>query len=128
MGQTINSNYAAKYEINGIENGANVNYWTPENPSNDYPRPTSKTSRTQMYGGSTLGYKDGSFIKIRNITLGYTLPKTLTQRFGMSSLRWYVSARNYFRWSKIDDYDPEGEGSFERPLTKLLVTGLNINF
>lgn len=128
MGQTINSDYAAKYEINGIENGANVNYWTPENPSNDYPRPTSKTSRTQMYGGTTLGYKDGSFVKIRNITLGYTLPKTLTQKFGVGSLRWYVSARNYFTFSKIDDYDPEGEGSLDRPLNKLIVTGLNLEF
>jgi hypothetical protein len=128
MGQMINSDYYAKYEINGIENGANVNYWTPENPSNDYPRPTSATTRGSLVGGSTLGYKDGSFVKIRNITLGYTLPKTFTQKFGIGSLRWYVSARNYFTWSKIDDYDPEGEGSLERPLTKLIVTGLNIDF
>jgi TonB-linked SusC/RagA family outer membrane protein len=128
VGQTINSDYAAKYEINGIENGANVDYWTPENPTNAYPRPTSLTSRTQMYGGSTLGYKDGSFVKIRNITLGYTLPKTFTQKFGIGSLRWYVSAKNYFTFSKMTDYDPEGEGSLDRPLTKLIVTGLSIDF
>jgi hypothetical protein len=127
-GQMINSDYFSKYEINGIENGANVNYWTPENPSNEYPRPTSKTSRTSLVGSSTMGYRDGSFIKIRNITLGYTLPKTLTQKFGVSSLRWYVSAKNYFTFSKISGYDPEGEGSLERPLTKLIVTGLNIDF
>ena len=63
-----------------------------------------------------------------NISLGYTLPKTLTQKFGVSSLRWYVSAKNYFTFSKISGYDPEGEGSLERPLTKLIVTGLNIDF
>lgn len=127
-GQMISSDYFSKYEINGIENGANVNYWTPENPTNEYPRPTSKTSRTSLVGSSTMGYRDGSFIKIRNITLGYTLPKTLTQKFGVSSLRWYVSAKNYFTFSKISGYDPEGEGSLERPLTKLIVTGLNIDF
>ena len=127
-GQMISSDYFAKYEINGIENGANVNYWTPENPTNEYPRPTSKTSRTSLVGSSTMGYRDGSFIKIRNITLGYTLPKTLTQKFGVGSLRWYVSAKNYFTFSKISGYDPEGEGSLERPLTKLIVTGLNIDF
>jgi TonB-linked SusC/RagA family outer membrane protein len=127
VGQTIFSEYAAKYESNAIENGANVNYWTPENPSNDYPRPNS-TARGQVIGLTTTGYKDGSFVKIRNITLGYTLPKTLTKKFGVASLRWYASAKNYFTFAKIKDYDPEGEGSFERPLTKLIVTGLNIDF
>ena len=77
---------------------------------------------------TTLGYKDGSFVKIRNITLGYTLPKTLTQKFHVNGLRWYVSAKNYFTFAKEKDYDPEGEGSFERPLTKLIVTGINIEF
>jgi len=128
VGQTIFSDYANKFEINAIENGANVNYWTPENPSNDYPRPTLALARSQVIGGSTLGYKDGTFVKIRNITLGYTLPKTLTQRFGIAGIRWYASAKNYFTFSKVKDFDPEGEGSFERPLTKLIVTGLSIDF
>lgn len=128
VGQTFVSDYANKFEPNAIENGAAVNFWTPENPTNDYPRPNSNTSRASMPFATTLGYKDGSFVKIRNITLGYTLPKTLTQKFHVSSLRWYVSAKNYFTFSKVKDYDPEGEGSFERPLTKLIVTGLNLEF
>ncbi|OQP47395.1 SusC/RagA family protein [Niastella yeongjuensis] len=128
IGQTFVSDYANKFEPNAIENGANVNYWTPENPTNDYPRPNANISRAAMPFATTLGYKDGSFVKIRNITLGYTLPKTFTQKFHVSNLRWYVSAKNYFTFAKEKDYDPEGEGSFERPLTKLLVTGLNIEF
>lgn len=128
VGQTFVSDYANKFEPNGIENGANVNYWTPENPTNDYPRPNINISRAALPFATTLGYKDGSFVKIRNITLGYTLPKTLTQKFHVNSLRWYVSAKNYFTFAKEKDYDPEGEGSFDRPLTKLIVTGLNIEF
>ncbi|WP_205509137.1 TonB-dependent receptor [Longitalea arenae] len=128
VGQTFVSDYANKFEPNAIENGANVNYWTPENPTNDYPRPNINISRASMPFATTLGYKDGSFVKIRNITLGYTLPKTLTQRFHVSSLRWYVSAKNYFTFAKEKDYDPEGEGSFDRPLTKLIVTGINLEF
>jgi TonB-linked SusC/RagA family outer membrane protein len=128
VGQTFVSEYANKFEPNSIENGANVNYWTPENPTNDYPRPNSNISRASLPFATTLGYKDGSFLKIRNITLGYTLPKTISQKFHVSNLRWYVSAKNYFTFAKQKDYDPEGEGSFERPLTKLLVTGLNIEF
>ncbi|WP_207512497.1 TonB-dependent receptor [Longitalea luteola] len=128
VGQTFVSDYANKFEPNAIENGANVDYWTPENPTNDYPRPNINISRASMPFATTLGYKDGSFVKIRNITLGYTLPKTLTQRFHVNSLRWYVSAKNYFTFAKEKDYDPEGEGSFDRPLTKLIVTGINLEF
>ncbi|MCS3801312.1 TonB-dependent receptor [Niastella sp. OAS944] len=128
VGQTFVSDYANKYEPNAIENGAKANYWTPENPTNDYPRPNSNISRASLPFASTLGYKDGSFVKIRNITLGYTLPKTLSQKFHINNLRWYVSAKNYFTFAKEKDYDPEGEGSFDRPLTKLIVTGLNIEF
>lgn len=128
VGQTFVSDYANKFEPNGIENSANVNYWTPENPTNEYPRPNRGVSRTSLLYATTLGYKDGSFVKIRNITLGYTLPKTLTQKWHIASLRWYVSAKNYFTFSKVKDYDPEGEGSFDRPLTKLVVTGLNLEF
>jgi TonB-linked SusC/RagA family outer membrane protein len=128
VGQTFVSDYANKFEPNAIENGAKVNYWTPENPTNDYPRPNANISRASLPFATTLGYKDGSFVKIRNITLGYTLPKTISQKFHVNNLRWYVSAKNYFTFAKQKDYDPEGEGSFERPLTKLLVTGLNIEF
>ncbi|HUP12869.1 MAG TPA: SusC/RagA family TonB-linked outer membrane protein, partial [Niastella sp.] len=128
VGQTFVSDYANKFEPNAIENGANVNYWTPENATNDYPRPNSNISRASLPFATTLGYKDGSFVKIRNITLGYTLPKKLSQKFHINNLRWYVSAKNYFTFAKEKDYDPEGEGSFDRPLTKLIVTGLNIEF
>lgn len=128
IGQMFVSDYANKFEPNAIENGAKVNYWTPENPTNEYPRPNSNVSRAALPFATTLGYKDGSFVKIRNITLGYNFPVTLINRLHVTSVRFYVSAKNYFRFSKVKDYDPEGAGSFERPLTRLLVTGLNVAF
>jgi TonB-linked SusC/RagA family outer membrane protein len=128
VGQTFVSDYALKFEPNGIENGANVNYWTPENPTNDYPRPNINISKASMPFASTLGYRDGSYLKIRNITIGYTLPSSIASKFHVASLRWYVSARNYVTFSKEKDYDPEGGGSFERPLTRLIVTGLALTF
>ncbi|MDP4292491.1 MAG: SusC/RagA family protein, partial [Bacteroidota bacterium] len=105
-----------------------VDYWTPENPTNAYPRPDSKISRAALPFATTLGYKDGSFLKIRNITLGYTLPVHWAQQLHLTTIRIYASAKNYFTFSKVKDYDPEGSGSFESPLTKLIVTGLNIEF
>jgi len=128
VGQMFVSDYANKFEPNAIENGAVVNYWTPENPTNDYPRPNANISRAALPFATTLGYKDGSFVKIRNITLGYTLPAAIAKRWHIGGLRLYVSAKNYITFSKVKDYDPEGGGSFEKPLTKLIVTGLNFSF
>jgi TonB-linked SusC/RagA family outer membrane protein len=128
VGQMFVSQYANKFEPNAIENGAVVNYWTPENPTNDYPRPNVNISRAAMPFATTLGYQDGTFLKIRNISFGYTLPTTLTRKWHIGSLRWYIAAKNYITFAKVKDYDPEGAGSFERPLTKLLVTGFNIEF
>lgn len=128
IGQTFVSSYALKFEPNAVENGAAVDYWTPDNPTNAYPQPDSKISRASLPFATTLGYKDGSFVKIRNITLGYTLPSSLAKKLHVTSVRWYASAKNYFTFSKVKDYDPEGGGSFEHPLTKLIVTGLNIEF
>lgn len=127
-GQMFVSDFANKYEPNGIENSSRVNYWTPENPTNEYPRPNINISRAAMPFATTLGYQDGSFAKIRNITLGYTLPDNVAKKMHLSKLRFYVNARNFFVFSKIKDFDPEGEGSFERPLTKLLLAGINVEF
>ena len=128
VGQTFISDYANKFEPNAIENGAVVDYWTPENPTNDYPRPSANLSRASLPFATTLGYKDGSFLKIRNITLGYNFSSALAKWMHVSNVRLYVSAKNYFTFSKVKDYDPEGNGSFDRPLTKLILTGINIDF
>jgi hypothetical protein len=127
VGQMFVSDYANKFEPNAIENGAVVNFWTPTNPTNDYPRPNSSISKAALPFATTLGYADGSYLKIRNITLGYTFPQKVAQKLHLGSLRWYVSAKNYFIFSNVKNYDPEGAGSFERPLTKLIVTGINID-
>ncbi|SCW48213.1 TonB-linked outer membrane protein, SusC/RagA family [Mucilaginibacter sp. NFR10] len=128
IGQMFVSQYALKYEPNGIENGANVDYWTPENPTNAYPRPSANITKASEPFASTLGYKDGSYVKIRNATLGFTFPASVTKPIHVSNLRIYVSAKNFATFSKIKDYDPEGGGSFDRPLTKLFLAGLNLSF
>ncbi len=128
QGQMFVSQYALKFEPNAIENSANVDYWTPENPTNSYPRPNVNISRTAMPFASTLGYVDGSFLKIRNVTLGYNLSAKFMDKLHITKMRFYMSLQNYFTFSKVKDYDPEGAGSFERPLSKLILGGINIDF
>jgi len=101
-------------------------YWTPENQTNAYPRPTEKEYSFQ-YGG-TIGYVDGSFLKIRDCTLGYSLPSKYLSRFKVSNLRFYASLKNFFTFSHVKDYDIERGGSASFPLTRQMIVGLNINF
>jgi hypothetical protein len=128
VGQWINSEYAAKYDPQGLENSANFNYWTPDRETNDYPRPNASVSKDGTPFIKTLGYKDGSFVKIRNISLGYSLPSGILKRSHLSSLRIYVTGKNLFTFSKVKDYDPERGGDLSNPLTKMYVAGLNVEF
>ena len=105
-----------------------VNYWTLENPSNDFPRPRTTSSFAALPYSSTLAYVDGSFWKIRSITLGYNVPKTFTARFGINGIRLYASGKNLFTFSKIADYDVERGGNLTNPLTQLFVGGINVDF
>ncbi|WP_461087701.1 SusC/RagA family TonB-linked outer membrane protein [Spirosoma gilvum] len=124
-GQWISSDYYAKYTRNASSNGASIDYWTPENPTNDYPRPNATRSSTYV---TTLTERQASFAKIRNITLGYTIPKAITSKIKVDNLRVYVSGKNLHTFSNLKDFDPEGEGVIDRPLNRLYVFGLNLGF
>jgi len=127
QGQTINSEAAGSYKISGLENGPRVDYWTPEHATNAYPRPNAATSPSSTQYYSTLRYVDGSFFKIRDVTLAYNLPQSLIDVLHVSRLRFYVTAKNYFVFSKIRPYDPERGGSLSYPMTRQLVVGLNLD-
>nr|WP_199075482.1 SusC/RagA family TonB-linked outer membrane protein [Pedobacter sp. ASV19] len=132
MGQTIYADFLRRYDPQGIENaGTVINYWTPENPANDYPRPNKNTSLASTLYSSTLGYVDGSFIRLRNVTLGYTIPKLKLEKTFIKSVRIYATARNPFTYTKsslLKQYDPERGGSENAPMTKLYTFGLNATF
>lgn len=107
----------------------NLNYWSPDNPSNEVPQP--RAGGQPLYQ-SSIRYFDGSFIKVRSVTLGYTFPKKVISSLGMSSLRIYGLATNPIIFSEFDIVDPEtsngvvGGGS---PLTSsTYLFGLNIKF
>jgi TonB-dependent starch-binding outer membrane protein SusC len=126
FGQMINAVRYARFDQQGLGNSTEgLNYWTPENPSDDYPRP-NRNGGLQYLG--TLGYKDGSYIRLRNISLGYTVPSRMLQNTFVSGIRAYVTAKNLYTYTKANlDYDPERGGSESFPMTRLFVFGLNVN-
>jgi TonB-linked SusC/RagA family outer membrane protein len=132
IGQTIYPDFLRRYDTQGVGNSTTaINYWTPENPSNDYPRPNKNISFASTLYSSSLGYVDGSYIRLRNITLGYTIPKEVIQKSFIKTVRLYATARNpftYTRSSVLKEYDPERGGSENAPMTKLYTFGLNATF
>lgn len=109
--------------------------WTPENPSNEIPRATS----SPLGIVSERYVEDASFLRLKLITLGYTLPKSVSKKLGTKSVKFYVSAENLITWTKYTGYDPE-VSSYEQnnlypgidfgsyPNSKTFISGLNVTF
>ena len=107
-------------------------YWTPENQSARYPRPDASVSNGQDPYQQWINYYDGSYLKVKNITLGYTLPRNLLNKFGVDKARFYFTASNPFIFTKskyLKHYDPEKGGDDDQaPLSKQYVFGINLTF
>ncbi|WP_224999010.1 TonB-dependent receptor [Cesiribacter sp. SM1] len=89
----------------------NVNYYMPANEvthareSNEYPQPNNVGS---FWRNNGVGYyKDASFVKVQNISLGYTFSKELLERVKMQNLRVYLNVLNPFVFTDYDGFDPE---------------------
>ncbi len=131
-GQMIQAAFLGRYNPAGIANGPGYfNYWTPTNPSNDFPAPKANESLGSVPGYTTLEYVDGSYWKIKTATLGYTLPPGVMKSAYLSNFRFYVTCNNIFVKAKshlIKDYDPERGGAEDSPLARQLVAGLTVGF
>ncbi|OQP43210.1 SusC/RagA family protein [Niastella yeongjuensis] len=138
-GQTISYNMMGWYQPNGFATTASpsrtiptyFNYWTPTNASNDFPVMNYLETSGSLTGFSGLNYVDGSFFKVKNITLAYNMPRDLIKKLSLEKFRVYGTITNPLIVTKsplLKQYDPEMNGSLEYPLTKQLVVGLNVTF
>jgi TonB-dependent starch-binding outer membrane protein SusC len=113
---------------NGLRNGLDVEYWTPENRSNWFPAPNSLLPGGAANSWSTLGYYDASFVRVRSINLGYTIPTSIASKIRAQSLRAYFTVQNPFllyapyvtKWNGVDP-EPTGQGQ-----TGIVSTGAGI--
>ena len=85
--------------------GIKVDYWTPDNPTNKYPRPSIDEERP-IYITSTY-YEKADYLRVRTMTLGYTLPKETSRKFLVDKLRVYFTAQNPFIFTNYKGIDPE---------------------
>jgi TonB-linked SusC/RagA family outer membrane protein len=114
--------------------------WTPENPRQDalFPRlsygqgynPRDPKSAPNNFLPSTWWQRSADYLRLKTVEFGYTVPKKVSQKLKISTLRFYVSGFNLLTWSKFDFWDPElGNGNGANyPIMRNANVGVNINF
>jgi TonB-linked SusC/RagA family outer membrane protein len=105
-----------------FNNVADLDYWTPTNPTNKNPAPT--TGAVDRLYASTRLYRDGSHWRIRNVTAGYTFDQRFTRRLGVQSVRLYGTAQDPYIHTDYIGIDPEVGGAV--PTLRTLLIGSNI--
>ncbi|MBU6157529.1 MAG: TonB-dependent receptor [Bacteroidetes bacterium] len=112
-----------------------ANRWTPDNPTNDIARATSSPAAVP----SDRFIEDGSFIRLRTLTLGYTLPSEIASKIKAKNIKFFVSGQNILTFTKYTGYDPE-VSTFEQsnlipgidygtyPGSKTYTVGLDVTF
>ena len=105
-----------------------------ENPNDPRTNLYSKNSRltlnqtNQATEASTLHLEKGNFLKLRNLTIGYTLPQAWTQKFYANKVRIYFSGENLLTITKFSGMDPEMQTGMGYVTMRQLALGININF
>jgi TonB-linked SusC/RagA family outer membrane protein len=111
--KTIDGNVAESiYPTNSSRNAISTYFldrWTPENPSNTLP----SLENPSLYGGgrsiNTLTVRDASFVRLKNITIGYTAP--FAEKLKLASLRFYLAADNLITITDYEGYDPDASSA-----------------
>lgn len=153
-GTLISTLYSSSGYLNmlsGRRGNVKVDYWTPENTNAKYPKPGGVASNDNPKYGSTLGYFDASFLKIRTISLGYNFDQKWIKDAGFSRLRIYGTVQNPFvmfsPYNRESGMDPETNSygdensavttTYQRrlltlgtssPATRNYVFGINLTF
>jgi TonB-linked SusC/RagA family outer membrane protein len=105
IGYHVDDAFTAAYNsLAGRFNNIRTSYWTPENQTATEPRPSTNGLGTYA---SSRNFKEASFVRVRDITLGYTLPARLASKVSMQRTRLYVRAQDPFIFTNYEGWDPE---------------------
>lgn len=126
------------YEAYAFYNGGQVqrwqadNRWTEDNPNRnaEYPKLTTLNGGSGTIFTSTYWLRDASFLRVKNLQLGYTLPKSIVQdKMKMEKLRFYVGGQNLLTFNHFyQGWDPEMSNGNFYPITKTYTIGINATF
>lgn len=133
FGQEIIRNYERQQPL-ANQLAYNLNRWTGPGSTNEYPRLTTGTTQNTVF--SDFYVEDGSYVRLRNIQIGYTLPEKYVSSIRAKSVRFYVAANNLVTFTKYLGYDPDiGGGALDAgvdngryPQARVFMGGFNIKF
>lgn len=104
------------------------NYWTPERLDAKYPRLYIGTNNNNNQT-STFWMANGRYMRLKNLEIGYTLPKRISQKMAMQNMRVYLSGVNLFTFSPFKLWDPDLQtGATNYPNNRIINIGLTIGF
>lgn len=103
--------------------------WTPENPNAKYPRVVGNNWYESGTGDQSFWIKNGAYLRLKNLNIGYSLPKSITLPLGLVSAQLFFNGTNLFVISPMTEFhDPEQECYDSYPLMKSFTFGLDIRF
>jgi TonB-linked SusC/RagA family outer membrane protein len=121
-----------------FNNGANATWewvtdsWTPERKNARLPQVTPSDVDDDNYVASDFWLQDGSYVRMKNIQLSYTLPSEWLSKAKIKKVAVYVNAENYLTFSKYKDFDPESilnaSSLYHYPMLKTISAGINVTF
>ena len=127
--------------VGNVSNDINTASWSPTNPNPKYPRLSNTSGFSNTNVVNSWYIEKGSYLRLKNLTLGYTLPKNILKTVGIDNLRFYIQAANLFTATHYKGLDPELQGSNLSDQTnfgidlgnypanqKTYALGLNLNF
>ncbi len=135
-GSTI-YNGAKQYAYSMKRHSDLVYSWTDMNPTSNIPTPRSNIEHPNVQTSTDLFLEDGSFLRVRNIILGYSFDEYVLEKLGIDKLRIYLSAQNPITFTNYTGFDPEVgsnnplDGGLDRgnyPISATYLTGLSIPF
>jgi TonB-linked SusC/RagA family outer membrane protein len=103
-------------------------FWTPTNPSNEFWSRASQANRYLGTGNTPSVYDNADFVRIKDITLTYSLPKKFTGKAGINNVKVYTTGKNLFTITKWSALDPELDNQRAIPLQREFIIGLNVTF
>ena len=114
--------------VNNILTEYYANRWTPENNNAKYPA-IDVGNNPNNFINSTMWMKNGNYLRLRNLEIGYTIPKSLTTRVGVGNSRFFINGMNLYTWDHIKIIDPESnDGTGGYPLQRSFNLGLQVDF
>lgn len=125
------------FAYNNVSTDA-LNRWREQGDITDYPAPVrNDPMRNEYLRVSDRWIEDGSYLRVKNVTLAYTVPNAITRKAGISKLRAYVTGENLLTFTHYTGYDPEvnsysglqigvDEGAY--PMSRTIIFGLNLEF